>query len=863
MGVAFAKRSYAPQAVAGLAVLAALSLITGLLTAFPVKASTVPVVTSVSPNSGTVSGGTPITITGTGFTGATQIAIGGVTANIGAGAGDATLTGDTTITWTTPVRANTTRTAGAELVTVTTAGGTSTDQVYFTYRPVLGTPTSGLTTLGNLAVASQSKPVSTTTSAPYVRSGTYTDARPNVTNIGSYSYVTDYYYNVDNNCSAGGLPDNKCLAYANESDERALQSGTSLTTTATTQTYDGRSNVLGLTSSGNCAANPNAANSGQNRVGNTTPPVYSFCSVFGPEVSSEAFYATTTDSLSFDWAAVRVTDDYEIYAYLVKVPDLTTALANTDPHTIVAHSVGKNAAWTTSSAPIPTDGYYRFRFVNGSYDGTGGLALGSNMYIDPTIAVGLTNTITFPNPGTQTATFDANVSASSGSAVTVTSSTPSVCSVTALSATQVTVTRVLAAGSTGTCTLTATQGAVGTYAPAAPVTVSFSFSARPTPTVTAVSPTSGTTAGGTSVTITGTGFENGATVTFGTNSATNVTVVNSTTITATTPAGTAGLADVTVTNTSAQVGTLANAYTYVVPPPAPGPAPAPPTPTPIPTPTPVPTNTPPSLDAITGQQNPNVPTDGLPRGDSLLLVNDTPVPVTVKPDAPRNPTGLDVDGPGFTMQLSGRATNNRPLGLTPDGALILEQDRTVVTRGTGFEPNSQVFLWVLTSPTPRFLGTVATDSNGSFSGSLPIPLDLPAGRQTLQANGLTPGAVVRSLSLGVQVNALTPSGKLRKAKATVYFAALSPKLDATAKRTLRALIKGRKGTATRVIVNGFVQANDTTENDVSLSRARARAVAKYLRSRGVDSRIVIRARGVSKETGAAGRKTVTIITYRD
>ena len=67
------------------------------------------------------------------------------------------------------------------------------------------------------------------------------------------------------------------------------------------------------------------------------------------------------------------------------------------------------------------------------------------------------------------------------------------------------------------------------------------------PTVTSVSPNNGTTAGGTSVTITGTSFATGATVTFGGTAATNVVVSNSTTITATSPAGTAGAVTVTVT----------------------------------------------------------------------------------------------------------------------------------------------------------------------------------------------------------------------------------------------------------------------------------------------------------------------------
>ena len=54
------------------------------------------------------------------------------------------------------------------------------------------------------------------------------------------------------------------------------------------------------------------------------------------------------------------------------------------------------------------------------------------------------------------------------------------------------------------------------------------------PTVSSVAPNSGLATGGTAVTITGTNFAAGATVTFGASAATNVVVVNATTITATT-----------------------------------------------------------------------------------------------------------------------------------------------------------------------------------------------------------------------------------------------------------------------------------------------------------------------------------------
>jgi len=83
------------------------------------------------------------------------------------------------------------------------------------------------------------------------------------------------------------------------------------------------------------------------------------------------------------------------------------------------------------------------------------------------------------------------------------------------------------------------------------------------PTVTGVSPSSGPSGGGTGVTITGTNFAFGATVTFGGITATNVMVSSSTQITATTPAGNAGATTIVVTNSNGQNGSLTNGFTYV------------------------------------------------------------------------------------------------------------------------------------------------------------------------------------------------------------------------------------------------------------------------------------------------------------
>jgi hypothetical protein len=86
------------------------------------------------------------------------------------------------------------------------------------------------------------------------------------------------------------------------------------------------------------------------------------------------------------------------------------------------------------------------------------------------------------------------------------------------------------------------------------------------PGVSTVTPASGTTAGGQSLTITGTAFQPDAAVTIGGVAATGVVVASPTTLTAVTPHHPAGAADVAVVNPGSQSGTMPAAYTFLEPP---------------------------------------------------------------------------------------------------------------------------------------------------------------------------------------------------------------------------------------------------------------------------------------------------------
>ena len=82
------------------------------------------------------------------------------------------------------------------------------------------------------------------------------------------------------------------------------------------------------------------------------------------------------------------------------------------------------------------------------------------------------------------------------------------------------------------------------------------------PQVTQVTPGTGPLAGGTVVTITGTGFRAAAAVAFGGTAAASVTVVNETTIIAATPSHAAGTVDVAVLNGDGQTGTLSDGFAF-------------------------------------------------------------------------------------------------------------------------------------------------------------------------------------------------------------------------------------------------------------------------------------------------------------
>ena len=436
---------------------AALALVGNIGLTQPANAVVAPSLTSISPTSGPTAGGTVITLTGTEFNSATGVTIDGVAAT------DFTVVSDTSITIKSPVRTGNDLTVGAKNVVVVSPNGNSVQEVRYTYKPTIVLSTKGERRylLGNLASRSAAKPITRSTVSPWTVTGTD-------------SLTSETYNYTYSKSSAGFYPFSG--AYRNES--REAPNGT-LNSPAVRETTKNLVSSISLSASGSCGAG----------YANLQSGVTAYCSVFGPDVYSEAFYGLAGQSLSFKWIAEGGNDHYEVYAFLVKVNDTTTVpdqnYQSTSNHILLAHGMGeKETAWTASSGNIPTNGLYRFRFINGTYDYSGGYAVGASMFVDKDIIVGNSNAITFPDPGDQvgaSGTFTVDLTSTSGAQVTVTSSSNSFCTVGgspsySYPTTTVTVTKV----SAGTCVLLANQDASGVYSTAAQVTRAFDIRASAT-----------------------------------------------------------------------------------------------------------------------------------------------------------------------------------------------------------------------------------------------------------------------------------------------------------------------------------------------------------------------------------------------
>ena len=101
--------------------------------------------------------------------------------------------------------------------------------------------------------------------------------------------------------------------------------------------------------------------------------------VHGPViVSDNAVELEAGAIVSFDWKASGGGDAYDVYAYLLNIDNGSTVK-------LLDESGSRGAmmtSWSTVSKAVPDPGKYKFVFVSGTFDATGGTAAGARLFVD-------------------------------------------------------------------------------------------------------------------------------------------------------------------------------------------------------------------------------------------------------------------------------------------------------------------------------------------------------------------------------------------------------------------------------------------------------------------------------------------------
>ena len=329
------------------------------------------------------------------------------------------------------------------------------------------------------------------------------------------------------------------------------------------------------------------------------------------------------------------------------------------------------------------------------------------------------------------------------------------------------------------------------------------------------------------------------------------------------------------------------------PPAPPGPAPAPavtstPSPTPATAAIPAPVE---DLAPVTTAVGGEVPPGAVRPGGSMLLVGGQPAPVVVAPAAGPKPTAVLASGPGFTASFGGVGPDGARLALGASGALVVQSEQqarsgtplraralaavnrarpatgsdtstgapVVAAAGEGFLAGSTIRFYVLPD---ALMGDLIADAAGGFAGNVPVPAGIAPGARVLQMNGYAPDGSVRSLSIGILATPKGVEAAVSRKQATVFFEPLSARITAQGMAVLRSLVTATGPDATMTRVVGFVRATGATDNDDSLSMARAASVKAALRSLGLRGPIEVLGEGVALQPGHAARRATATIYYR-
>lgn len=520
-----------------------------------------PVVTGVSPSAGALGGGTLVTVTGSGFVNVTSVMFGGNPAtNISVGSGG------TSLTCHTPAHG-----AGTVSITVTNQNGMSGTGAAYTYEPaptvISVAPNPVPATLPTYVIITGANFLNNPLVAFQIGTQTYSGINPKMDSSTSISVQTP---NVG---ASGGSA--TVIVTNNDGQIGSLANGLYFSPVPIVTSVSPSSGPMAGGTFINIYGQYFEHNTGNQTQVQFTAPGF-LASFYATYQSSTQLFATTPAGPDgpVNVTVINVDGQQGIlvngFMYVAPPPTVTAITPSHVPATIptpvtITGTNFQSGATVALGPAAPTN----VVVVSGT----------SITAVTPTETPGTVN-VTVTNPDTQYAvlanglTFDPPPSISSlvpssgstigGTAVQIYGSNfrsgavVQFGSSSFIATTFVNATKLLATtppGRTGPVTVTVKNPDAQTGA------LANGFTYVPPPTVVWVDPTIGSPGGDTNLTIIGTDFQSGATVVVGKLSATNVVFIDSTHLSAKSPAG-SGTVSVEVINPDGQTGTLANGYTY-------------------------------------------------------------------------------------------------------------------------------------------------------------------------------------------------------------------------------------------------------------------------------------------------------------
>lgn len=137
-------------------------------------------------------------------------------------------------------------------------------------------------------------------------------------------------------------------------------------------------------------------------------------------------------------------------------------------------------------------------------------------------------------------------------------------------------------------------------------------------------------------------------------------------------------------------------------------------------------------------QSPNVEP-----GESSLSVNGEPVATTLE----RKNNQLIISSERMNAVISGRREDGTPAFLDADGNIRLETGDQLITEVSGFNPDSDVAVWVFSNPIK--LGSVTVASTGKATSTFTVPASVESGRHGVVLSGVNPLGERANFSVGI------------------------------------------------------------------------------------------------------------------